>query len=107
YPLELVAAADLLLDARPTIAAVAHDVARGVDVATIAARFHNAVAAATVEALEDEPVVVLSGGVFQNELLLRRVLEKRPALAPRTLPATDGGLAYGQAAITAARPARI
>ncbi len=47
----------------------------------IAARFHNAVANATAEALRDEPVVVLSGGVFQNELLLARTLRAAPARA--------------------------
>jgi hydrogenase maturation protein HypF len=95
------------LDARPTIAAVVHDVARGVALPLIAARFHNAVANATAEALRDEPVVVLSGGVFQNELLLERTLQRLPhALVPRRLPVNDGGISYGQAAISAARSAR-
>ena len=66
------------------IAAVVRDLARGVDVALVAARFHNAVADATAEALRDEPVVVLSGGVFQNALLLERTRERLPrALVPR------------------------
>ena len=93
-----------MLDARPTVAAVVDDVARGVDVALVSARFHNAVARATAEALRDEPVVVLSGGVFQNELLLARTLELLPhALTPRRLPVNDGAIAYGQAAIAARR----
>jgi len=92
------------LDARPAVAAVADDVARGVDVALVSARFHNAVARATAEALADEPVVVLSGGVFQNELLLSRTLELLPrALLPRRLPLNDGAIAYGQAVIAARR----
>ena len=46
---------------------------------------------------------MLSGGVFQNELLLARTLERLPrALVPRRLPLNDGGIAYGQAAIAAA-----
>jgi hydrogenase maturation protein HypF len=95
------------MDARPTIHAVFEDVRRGVEIATISARFHNAVAAATARALADEPVVVLSGGVFQNQLLLERTLARLPrALVPRRLPANDGGIAYGQAAVTAARSAR-
>ena len=93
-----------MLDARETIAAVVRDVAGGVDVALVAARFHNAVAAATAEALRDEPIVVLSGGVFQNALLLDRVRERLPqALVPVRLPVNDGGISYGQAAIAAAR----
>ena len=91
------------LDARETIAAVVQDLKR-VDVALVAARFHNAVADATAEALRDEPVVVLSGGVFQNALLLERTRERLPrALVPAKLPVNDGGISYGQAAIAAAR----
>ena len=91
------------LDARETIAAVVRDLTR-VDVALVAARFHNAVADATAEALRDEPVVVLSGGVFQNALLLDRVRERLPrALVPARLPVNDGGISYGQAAIAAVR----
>ena len=104
YPLPLAAgAAPLVLDARDTIAAVVRDVARGVDVALVAARFHNAVADATAEALRDEPIVVLSGGVFQNALLLERTRERLPrALVPAKLPVNDGAISYGQAAIAAA-----
>ena len=86
------------------VAAVVDDVARGVDVALVSARFHNAVARATAAALRDEPVVVLAGGVFQNALLLDRTLELLPrALTPRALPINDGAIAYGQAAIACAR----
>jgi hydrogenase maturation protein HypF len=50
---------------------------------------------------------VLSGGVFQNRLLLARtgdLLERAGlrVLHPERLPANDGGIAYGQAAISAA-----
>ncbi len=109
---ELEAAADIRetgaypmrgLDARETIEAVVQDLKR-VDIALVAARFHNAVADATAEALRDEPIVVLSGGVFQNALLLDRVRERLPrALVPAKLPVNDGGISYGQAAIAATR----
>jgi hydrogenase maturation protein HypF len=93
----------LILDARVTVEAVVRDIARGVAVPLVSARFHNAVARATAEALRDEPVVVLSGGVFQNALLLARTRELLPrALVPERLPLNDGGVAYGQAAISAA-----
>jgi hydrogenase maturation protein HypF len=86
-----------------TVEAVVRDIARGVAVPLVAARFHNAVARATADALRDEPVVVLSGGVFQNALLLARTRELLPgALVPERLPLNDGGIAYGQAAISAA-----
>jgi hydrogenase maturation protein HypF len=112
YPLPLTDGA--LLDARPTILAVAEEAAEGWAAGTIAARFHNAVAHATASACEllaerlHTPTVVLSGGVFQN----RRLLETTAALlreaglrvlTPELLPPNDGGVAYGQAAVAAAR----
>ena len=53
-------------------------------------------------------VVVLSGGVFQNRLLLTWTAERLEALglrvlSPERLPANDGGISYGQAAVAAAR----
>jgi hydrogenase maturation protein HypF len=100
YPLPVGPA--LVLDARPAIVAVHDDLARGVDVARISARFHNAVADATADACRDHPVVVLSGGVFQNALLLERTIAALgPArvLTPRRLPCNDGAISYGQAAV--------
>jgi hydrogenase maturation protein HypF len=110
---ELEAAADPLeraaypmpdLDARPTVAAIARDLARDVDVALVSARFHNTVANATADACRDHPVVVLSGGVFQNALLLDRTIEalgEARVLTPRRLPCNDGAISYGQAAVAA------
>jgi hydrogenase maturation protein HypF len=104
YPLPVSA---LVLDARPTIVAVHDDLARGVDVALVSARFHNAVANATAAACREiaAPAVVLSGGVFQNALLLDRTigaLAPARVLEPRRLPCNDGGISYGQAAVAAA-----
>ena len=55
--------------------------------------------------------VVLSGGVFQNRLLLERTREALEAaglrtLVPVALPPNDGGISYGQVAVAAARLAR-
>jgi hydrogenase maturation protein HypF len=108
---------DLVLDARPTIRTVVGDVAAGVAVGVIAARFHNAVAKATAAACAAAAHrcsidrVVLSGGVFQNRLLLegtaarlrRRGLE---VLVPERLPCNDGSISYGQAAVAAAALSR-
>jgi hydrogenase maturation protein HypF len=51
--------------------------------------------------------VVLSGGVFQNRLLLERCTADLAArglrvLHPERLPCNDGGISYGQAAVAAA-----
>jgi hydrogenase maturation protein HypF len=69
-----------------------------------------ATAGACIEAAERHrvDVVVLSGGVFQNRTLLERCGERITAaglraLVPMRLPPNDGGIAYGQAAVAAAR----
>ncbi|MGZ5052273.1 MAG: carbamoyltransferase HypF [Methylobacter sp.] len=93
--------------------AVLTDLKRGTDKARIAARIHHSLIAATVELLDElgrqtgTDTIVLSGGVFQNRLLLEDVTEQlqrrgKTVLLPRNFPANDGGLALGQAAIAAA-----
>jgi hydrogenase maturation protein HypF len=104
------------LDARPVIAAVARDVRAGVPVARIAARFHDTIAEVTAEvcaaaaAARDLANVVLAGGVFQNRRLLEGTAARLAArglrvLVPERLPPNDGAIAYGQAAVAAAREA--
>ncbi|WP_433425500.1 carbamoyltransferase HypF [Microtetraspora malaysiensis] len=105
------------------VRAVVADVLDGVDGAVVSARFHNGLAAAAVAvcALVREGAgpggagsglgtVALSGGVFQNGLLLSRVvggLEERGfrVLTHRRVPPNDGGISLGQAAVAAARDA--
>jgi hydrogenase maturation protein HypF len=98
------------LDARETIAAVVADLRGGVDVGRIAMRFHRGLAVATADASAAPgiPLVVLSGGVFQNRVLLELTsaeLERLGlrVLVPELLPPNDGGISYGQAAVAAAR----
>jgi len=109
--------APLVLDARETVGALLADIDRGVSAPVLAARFHNGVAEATASACASAAArngietVVLSGGVFQNRLLLERtaarVLDRGlRVLAPERLPPNDGGIAYGQAAVAAARTHR-
>jgi hydrogenase maturation protein HypF len=100
---------DLVLDARSLIAAVVRDVAAGVEVGAVAMRFHRGFALATAEACMRVGIgmVALSGGVFQNRVLLeltQEELERRGmrVLVPRLLPPNDGGISYGQAAAAAA-----
>jgi hydrogenase maturation protein HypF len=111
YPLRAVAG---VLDARETILAIDRDVSRGVSAGAIATRFHHALADATaaecaqLAADRDLEIVVLSGGAFQNRRLLERTaagLEKAGlrVLVPERLPPNDGGVAFGQAAVAAAR----
>ena len=102
------------LDPSPAIRAIAHDIAAGVPVGVVAARFHNGLAQATADACiaaasaAGVDVAVLSGGVFANRVLLSRTADLLGraglrVLVPRRLPPGDGGISYGQAAIAAAR----
>jgi len=100
------------LDFRPLLAAVAHDRARGRDPGDIARAFQRGVAQGLcrgAKALCEEhgvDTVVLSGGVFQNELLLEDV---KPLLETESIriwtnaavPPNDGGVSLGQAALAA------
>jgi hydrogenase maturation protein HypF len=104
----------LTLDPRETLRAMVADLASGTPIAAVSARFHGAVADGTVRACaavaarHGLDTVVLSGGVFQNRLLLERTAAALDdaglrVLTPERLPAGDGGISFGQAAVAAAR----
>lgn len=105
--------APLLIDARETIRALVGDLEGGVGAPIVSGRFHEGLAVATASATgqlareRDLDSVVLSGGVFQNRLLLERTVELLAAdgirvLIARRLPPNDGGLSFGQVAVAAA-----
>ncbi len=104
----------LILDPRPMIIAVLADLADGVPVETISARFHAGFAQVTAETVgiiareASLDTVALSGGVFQNRRLLdltKAAIETAGlrVLVPERLPPNDGQIAYGQVAVAAAR----
>ena len=117
YPARVGAGADrgpLRLAGTDLICAVVEDLEAGVAAPLVAARFHNGLAAATVaacQALREKSgleTVALSGGVFQNMLLLERTvagLERTGfrALVHSRVPPNDGGISLGQTAVAAAR----
>jgi hydrogenase maturation protein HypF len=103
-----------VLDFGPTLREILAAKRAGTPVAEIAARFHNTVAAAVVQTCRFVrgqrrlDTVALSGGVFQNALLLRRILAGLQSHQFRVytntrVPPNDGGLALGQAAVAVAR----
>jgi hydrogenase maturation protein HypF len=103
------------IDAAPVLAALTSDLRLGCPTGAMAAGFHVAVAAMVAEQADllhhetglDQ--VALSGGVFQNTLLLRlarAALSARglPVYSHRLVPPNDGGLALGQAVVAGSRP---
>ena len=113
-PVEGEGGGPLVMDARAAVAEIARELEEHVAIPLVAARFHNAVAEATARACVlaagrgETETVVLSGGVFQNRRLLQRASALLGAaglrvLVPERLPPNDGGIAYGQLAVAAAR----
>lgn len=101
------------IDPAPLWEAILLDWRRGVSPAMIAGRFHNAIANLILEAVQNirnasgANVVALSGGVWQNTLLLKKtipLLQKNSfeVLLHQRVPTNDGGIALGQALIAAA-----
>lgn len=100
------------LETVPLLRTVADAALAGTDTGAIARMVHGALADAVV-ALADAAVarhgrhtIGLTGGVFQNRLLLRLAMHRlvdagHVVLAHRQLPCNDGGLALGQAMIAA------
>jgi hydrogenase maturation protein HypF len=105
---------DKTLDPTPMWAEMLADLAKSVDRAVIAARFHAGLATALAtqaKVLAGEngvTAVALSGGCFQNRLLFEQTLRALEQFGLQVfthsrVPANDGGLALGQAAIAAAQ----
>ena len=113
YEFRLTSNSTLQLDFRPTIRALVEDALRDTPQPLMAARFHATLIAAITHTCQQirrttgVNQVCLSGGCFQNLILLRG---SRNALQsagfevffPQLLPANDGGIAVGQAAIACA-----
>jgi hydrogenase maturation protein HypF len=102
----------LVLDWRPAIESLLDDLRRGVPVGAIALKFHEGLACAVVEVARRAgvPRIVLTGGCFQNRVLLERTVRRLAdagfcAYWHQRVPPNDGGIALGQA-VMAARMAR-
>jgi hydrogenase maturation protein HypF len=102
-----------VIDTRPVFREMLVDVESGKGPAEIGGKFHATMALAiieTCEALADDTGlerVALSGGVFQNEMLLTWVVDglRAAGLTPLVhgrVPCNDGGISLGQA-VAAAR----
>jgi hydrogenase maturation protein HypF len=104
----------IVYDPRPTIVALLEGCAASAGTELLAARFQETIAAVTREFVSEVGKetglsrVVLSGGVFQNQWLATNLVRRLTGdgfevHTNRLVPANDGGISYGQAAVAAAR----
>ncbi|MCL1847389.1 MAG: carbamoyltransferase HypF [Coriobacteriia bacterium] len=109
---------DRVFDPTPVLAALLDDLFAGANPALLSLRFHNAVVeliAQLSDAARSQTglsTVALGGGVFMNRYLLTKVLpllrsEGFTVLLSRDLPANDGCISYGQAAVAAEQMAEL
>jgi hydrogenase maturation protein HypF len=112
YPMDVMpghdSGAKWLLDWRPMINAMLDDLRRGYSTERIALQFHAGLAEGVVRVAQAAGLhrVVLTGGCFQNRLLLslvRQRLEEAGFIvySHALVPPNDGGLSLGQAVVAA------
>lgn len=108
YHLPLLEGSPAVLDLRPLVAALLVDLGANVPTGRISARFHNALADASVALAERAGCssVALTGGCFQNARLtehvrLRLLKKGYKVLLHRAVPPGDGGVALGQLYVAA------
>jgi len=102
------------IDTSSTWREILDDIKQHISSSEIAAKFHQSLAITTVKIVKQLKQenqfnqVVLTGGVFQNQILLQQVkmrLEKLEinVLTHSIVPTNDGGLSLGQSVIAAAK----
>jgi hydrogenase maturation protein HypF len=111
YPIQLsVEEAGWVVQTSPIITGIVDDLLTGTPVEEIAARFHATVADGVIAGCrriretDGLQTVALSGGTFQNTLLLHRVVHGLRMIGitvylHHRVPANDGGLSLGQAVL--------
>ncbi len=101
-----------ILDMSPTIRSIVDEVLSGTDKGIISSSFHwtlsraFAAMAGEMRAATGIKRVVLSGGCFQNRILLERIVSELEnagftVYCHNQVPANDGGVALGQAVVAA------
>jgi hydrogenase maturation protein HypF len=111
YPFSLVEQNDVnIIKIHDLLTATINDLHRNVPQAVIAARFHNTIAQMITEVCQKISArtvikkAALSGGVFQNRLLLRKTIPLLESAGfevytHRQVPCNDGGISLGQVVI--------
>lgn len=106
----------IVLDGVGLLREAAIDLSSGASARKVSAAFHNgladALARACVQVRNETSIskVALSGGTFQNQLLLARVTKNLVNLGftvyrHQGVPANDAGISFGQTAVATARMA--
>jgi hydrogenase maturation protein HypF len=101
----------------PVIRGIVKDIENGFHICKISSKFHQTLVrlfsdlCETIRKETELKRIVLSGGVFQNSLLLTglsETLEKKDfkVFTHRLVPANDGGISLGQAVVAATKIAR-
>jgi len=117
YPARVIGIDPVVVSGADLVRACVTDLLAGVAAPVIAARFHNGVAdtiarvCAELREATGVTTVALSGGVFQNVVLLHRTVDAVTAAGMRVLthhrvPTNDGGISLGQVAVAAERERR-
>jgi hydrogenase maturation protein HypF len=110
YPFEIGDGEPWQIDMRPVIRSLVAEIGKGITTSTLAARFHNTLAvmiAGVCRRLREREglnKICLSGGTFQNMLLLRLAVaalrrDGFEVYLHAQVPPNDGGIALGQAVI--------
>jgi len=100
----------MVIKSRELVSAVVNDIRNGIKPGAVSARFHRTMAEIILQTCRlisrqsGLKTVALSGGVFQNRLLLNLAIdalqkEGFQVLSHRLVPCNDGGIALGQAVI--------
>jgi hydrogenase maturation protein HypF len=103
----------LILSPKAMLKEVVRDLLSGTDTGVVAARFHNWLASGLAEtarllrAKHGIDIVALSGGCFQNEILLKglkRLLTDKgfEVIVNKRVPTNDGGISFGQVVVASA-----
>jgi len=114
YPFDICEGEPITLDVIPMLRTIIIEIQNGLPAPQILGKFHRTIAELLAQSCQNVRhsaninEVVLSGGVFQNRLLLKQLLVRLQSLDFRTyinqkVPPNDGGLSFGQAAVAAAR----
>ncbi len=110
YKLKETEAGPLIVETTTIIKQIVDDLIQGIDKSKIAGKFHQTIAKIILDlahlfaSKKGIKTVALAGGVFQNNLLLKKsvaLLRKSgfQVLLKRRVPVNDGGVSLGQAAI--------